>query len=117
MAEITTREMLNSVIANEITDEVIEKAKKCLESLDKRNAKRKSTPSKTTLENLEVKKSIMAFLEGKDFVLGTEIADELGYTKNKISSLCSRMVKEDKTLIESEVTVKGKGKRKAYKLA
>lgn len=114
---MTEREMLNAVVNGTITEEVIAKANERIKALDDRNAKRKSTPSKTTLENIEVKKSILAFLEGKDFVLGTEIADELGHTKNKISSLCSRMVKEDKTLIESEVSVKGKGKRKAYKLA
>ena len=112
---MTNREMLTKVIANEITDEVIEKAKECIKALDDRNAKRKSTPSKTTLENMEVKKSIADFLVGKDFTLGTDIATELGLSKNKVVSLCARMV-TDGTLVSTEVSVPKVGKRKAYKL-
>lgn len=115
MTDMTTREMLNSVIANEITDEVIEKAKMCLEALDKRNAQRKSKPSKTTEENKVVRVNIANFLTDKDFTLSSEIAEGLELSVNKVSSLCTRMVSEG-ILQSTEVKVKG-GKRKAYKLA
>lgn len=114
---MTEREMLNAVINGTITEEVVEKAKERIVALDKRNEKRKSTPSKATLENAEVKKSIIEFLTGKDFTLGLTIAEEMSLSSNKVSSLCSKMAKEDGTLIETEVSVKGKGKRKAYKVA
>lgn len=114
--EMTTREMLNAVIERNVTDAVVEKAQKCLEALDKRNEKRKSTPSKTTEANKVVREQIISYLADKDFVLGTEISTALGFEKpNKVSSLCVRMVNEG-LLTSTEIKVKG-GKRKGYKLA
>lgn len=113
---MTEREMLNAVINGEITDEVIEKAKERVTALDERNAKRKSTPSKSVLENAKVKEKIVEFLNGKDFTLGTDIAIGIEESKNKISSLCSAMAK-DGVLLTTEVSVPKVGKRKAYKVA
>lgn len=114
---MTEREMLNAVVKGTITDEVIEKAKERLVALDTRNEKRKSAPSKSVEENKKVKADIVEFLKGKsDFVLGTQIAEEMGINKNKVSSLCPAMVK-DGVLVVTDVSVPKVGKRKAYKLA
>lgn len=113
---MTEREMLNAVINGAITDEVIAKAKERVEALDSRNAKRKSTPSKSVLENAKVKERIVEFLNGKDFTLGTDIAVGIEESKNKVASLCSAMAK-DGVLIATEVSVPKVGKRKAYKVA
>lgn len=113
---MTEREMLNAVVNGSITDEVVEKAKERLHSLDERNAKRKSTPSKSVLANAKVKETIVEFLKGKDFTLGTDIAVGVDESKNKVSSLLSAMAK-DNVVIATEVSVPKVGKRKAYKLA
>lgn len=113
---MTEREMLNAVVNGTLTDEVIEKAKERLEALDKRNEKRKSTPSKSVLENAKVKDDIVEFLKDKDFTLGTDIAEGMGVSKNKIASLCSTMAK-DGVLVAIEKSVPKVGKRKAYKVA
>ena len=114
--KMTEREMLNAVINGEITDEVKERAKERLSALDKRNEKRKSKPSKSVEENKVVKNAIVDFLTDKDFTLGLDIASGLEISPNKVSSLCVRMVGEG-TLVSTDVKVKGKGVRKAYKVA
>ena len=113
---MTEREMLNAVVNGTLTDEVVEKAKERLHALDERNAKRKSTPSKSVLENAKVKEDILEYLKGRDFTLGTDIAEGMGVSKNKISSLCSAMAKEG-SLVGTEISVPKVGKRKAYKIA
>ena len=113
---MTERDMLNAVVNGAITDEVIAKAKERLTALDTRNEKRKSTPSKSVLENAKVKETIVEFLKGKDFTLGTDVAVGIGESKNKVSSLLSAMAK-DNVVIATEVSVPKVGKRKAYKLA
>mgnify|MGYP003295247551 CR=1 FL=1 len=51
-SKMTMRELLNAVIANEITDAVIEKATAELAKLDARNEKRTSKPSKVAEANV-----------------------------------------------------------------
>lgn len=112
---MTKREFLNAVIANQIDEAIIEKAKEELAVLDARNEKRKGTQSKAVLANVEVKRDIVNFLEGKDFTLAVDIAEGLGLGKEKVSSLCVGLVKEG-ILEVTDVKIPKVGKRKGYKL-
>ena len=113
---MTERKMLEKVKNREIDDDVVAKATERLKALDDRNAKRKSTPSKSVEENKKVKADIVEYLKDKDFTLGIDIASGMEISKGKVSSLCSAMAK-DGVLLETEVSVPKVGKRKAYKIA
>lgn len=110
--EMTNREFFTKVANNEIDDTVIAKANELIESLDEKNRKRKAKPSKEVEENKKVRASILEYLTGKDFTLGITIAEELGISKNKVSSLLARMEELEST----EVSVPKVGKRKAYRV-
>ena len=56
---MTTLEMLEKVIANEINDEVVAKATEMKEKHLARNEKRRATPSKSAKENAPIHKAIL----------------------------------------------------------
>ena len=84
---MTMRELLNAVIANEITDAVIEKATAELEKLDARNEKRTSKPSKTAEANVPLIAKLEEYLKGKEPMIASDIAAALEMTPNKVASL------------------------------
>ena len=86
-SKMTMRELLNAVIANEITDAVIEKATAELEKLDARNEKRTSKPSKTAEANVPLIAKLEEYLEGKEPMIASDIATALEMTPNKVASL------------------------------
>ena len=86
-SKMTMRDFLNAVIANEITDAVIEKATAELEKLDARNEKRTSKPSKTAEANVPLIAKLEEYLEGKDPMIASDIATALEMTPNKVASL------------------------------
>lgn len=106
---MTNREFYNAVIANEITEEVIAHAEKSIASLDARNAKRASTPSKTQKENAPLIEKIATLLTSEP-KLASEIASEMGLSTQKASALVKRV----EGVSVCDVKVKGKGTQKGY---
>ena len=114
---MTNREFFESVVANNITEEVIAHAQESIVKMDERNAKRAAKPSKTAVANAPIKEQIHEYLYGEDGAVHTasEIAEVVGISTQKSSALCRQLV-ADGILSAEEVKVKGKGKVKCYKL-
>jgi Fic family protein len=113
---MTTREFLNSVISANISDDVTAQAQAMIANLDKRNAKRASTPSKTAVANEPIKASIVDLFAKGESKTASEVAVALTITTQKASALLRQLV-ENGTLTSTEVKVPKKGKCKAYTLA
>lgn len=114
---MTGREFFKVVIEANVSDEVTAFAQKGIETLDKRNAKRASKPSKTAEANAPIKANILAVLSDTDKVLtAAQVATAIGVSTQKASALLRQMVDEGRA-VSTEVKVKGKGKCKAYALA
>lgn len=113
---MTTREFLNSVISANISDDVTAQAQAMIANLDKRNAKRASTPSKTAIANEPIKASIVDLFANGGSKTASEVAVALTITTQKASALLRQLV-ENGTLTSTEVKVPKKGKCKAYALA
>jgi polyhydroxyalkanoate synthesis regulator phasin len=117
---MTRRERLEMVIANTITDELIEECKAELVKMDEANAKRKEKVDPRKAENAEIMEKIVSVLaESTEPMQIDPIVEALGIadlTRQRVSSLCTILVKDGRITSE-DVKVKGKGKRKAYSLA
>lgn len=112
---MTNREFYTAIVNGTLTEDVIAKAHEEIEKLDARNAKRSAKPSKKSLENAPIKKSIAEFLTDGSH-LASEIAKGLDLSVSKVSALCRQMV-DDGVLTVEDVKVKGKGTQKSYSLA
>ena len=113
---MTNREFLNAVIAMEnFNDEMKAFAENEILKLDNRNAKRTEKPSKTAIANEPIKVEILNLLTEKDEVMTASAIAEImtDYKVQKISALCSQLVKEEK-LVVKDVKVRGKGTQKGY---
>ena len=76
--------------------------------VNKRNARKSSTPTKTQKENEVVKANILSTLEGaEDGMTATEVGKVLGLTPQKVSALM-------KQLIEAGKVEKTKDKKVTY---
>ena len=114
--EITLRQLFTAVVEDNITPAMQEKAKAEIAKLDVTNAKRAEKAAEKAKENLPVKQAIFDFLAANGTKLTTEIAkgvEVLEGSASKASAMCRQMVDEGR-LTASEVSVKGKGKQKAY---
>lgn len=112
---MTRRERLEMVIAQNITDELIEECKVELEKLNASNASRK--PTERQIVNGQIAETILGFLTNEPMFVDTIVANLGGdYTRQRVSGILTNLVKEGKVISE-DVKVKGKGKRKAYTLA
>lgn len=123
--ELTMREMLNATIAllegntpqhNITPADVIAKAKAEIAKLDATNAKRAEKAAEKARENEPIKVEIYNYLVANGTKTTVEIAgavELLGGSAPKASAMCRQMV-DDGRLTASEVSVKGKGKQKAY---
>lgn len=111
---MTTRELLNSVINANLSDEATEKAQALLAQLDKRNEKRASTPSKTAIANEPIKAQILDLLNTTPKT-AAEIGQTLEITPQKASALLRQLV-ESGVVNSTEVKVPKKGKVKGYTL-
>jgi hypothetical protein len=118
MAEkITQREFYTGIVEGAtITAEQEAFAKGEIAKLDKRNEKRKTTPSKTAIENEPIKKAIVEFLEGKGPTPANAIGEGVGITTQKASALARQLV-EAGELTVADVKIPKKGTVKAYALA
>lgn len=122
---MTKREFLNEVIAAEgISEAIAEFAKKEIEALDARNAKRAKTPSKTQVANAPLKEEIVNKLKATgEYRTASEVSSWFGLDDEnkpkmsiqKVSALLRQLVADG--IVEStEVKVPKKGKQKAYKV-
>ena len=116
---MTSREFFNAVIEGNITDEIKDFAKSQIEKLDNKNAKRKTTDSKTQKENKAIKTSLLATMEKDKVYTASEVAgmEIEGITSTQKASALLRQLVEEGKLVSEEVKIKGKGKVKGYKLA
>lgn len=113
---MTNREFLNAVIASAISDEMTEKAKALIASMDRKNEARKDKPSKTAIANEPVKKAIVEYLTANGTKVASEVGEGVAITTQKASALCRQLV-EDGVLKVTEVKVPKKGTLKAYTIA
>jgi hypothetical protein len=93
-----------------------EKAKAEIAKLDATNAKRAEKAAEKAKENLPIKQAIFDFLVANGTKTTAEIAkgvEVLEGSAPKASAMCRQMV-ESGQLTASEVSIKGKGKQKAY---
>lgn len=98
---MTKREFLTKTMELEgCTDEMREVATKMIEALDKKSSK----PTKAQIENEAIKVKIAEAM-GAEPKTARQIADETGYTVNKVAALLKQ--------IEGVVKVEGKGKNPA----
>ena len=111
---MTKREMFVAIVNSQITDEVIEKAKEEIILLDKANERKKSKTSSSKAEiNEPIKARIVEFLKGREWTLGSVIAEGCEISTNKAVAL----VKQIEDIEVTDVKVPKVGTRKAYRLA
>ena len=111
--EITLRQLFTAVVEDNITPAMREKAKTEIAKLDATNAKRAEKAKEKAKENEPIKTAIFDFLVANGTKTTAEIALAVGVTTSKASPMCRQMVDEGR-LTASDVSVKGKGKQKAY---
>lgn len=115
-SEITMRQYHEAVISGNITDGIIAKARAEIAKLDATNVKRAEKAAEKAKENLPIKQAIFDFLVANGTKTTVEIAkgvEVLEGSTPKASAMCRQMVDEGR-LTASDVSVKGKGKQKAY---
>lgn len=108
---MTNREFFENVIATSENQEMVEKAKALIESLDRRNAKRAEKPSKTAIANEPIKAEIAKVLTTEPMTAST-IAKLVEISTQKASALLRQM-----DVKVTDVKVKGKGTQKGYFIA
>ena len=115
-SDITLRQYHEAVISGNITEAVLAKARAEIAKLDATNAKRAEKAAEKAKENLPIKQAIFEFLVANGTKTTAEIAkgvEVLEGSAPKASAMCRQMV-ECGQLTASDVSVKGKGKQKAY---
>lgn len=113
---VTLRDLLNAVISGNITEDIRAKAQAEIAKLDATNAKRAEKAKEKAKENLPIKQAIYDYLVANGTKTTAEIAkgvEVLEGSSPKASAMCRQMV-DDGRLTASDVSVKGKGKQKAY---
>jgi hypothetical protein len=110
---MTQREFFTKVIEANINEELTAKAQELVAGLDKRNAQKSATMTKTQKENEVLKAEMVERLEKGKGYLAVEIASVMGFSTSKASALASQLVKSGKATV-ADVKVKGKGIQKSY---
>lgn len=121
---MTSREFFEGIVnagkveGTPVTAEFVAYAEAKIAELDKRNEKRKTTPSKTAIANEPIKAQITEYLKARPGVAvpAVTLATEVGITTQKASALARQLV-EAGTLVAAEEKIKGKGKVKVYAFA
>lgn len=109
---MTRREMFEAIVNGNVTEEVIAMAQNEITKMDERNAKRKNSPSKKSVENEPIKAKISEVLTNTP-QSASEIAEKVEISTQKASAL----LRQIEGLSVTEIKVKGKGKVKGYALA
>lgn len=120
--EITMRQAFEATIAmlngeptkyNITKEDVVAKFNGEIAKLDATNAKRAEKAKEKAKEYEPIKTAIFDFLKANGTKTTAEIAVGVGESSPKTSAMCRQMVEENR-LVASDVSVKGKGKQKAY---
>ena len=90
----TRREVITKAmtLVGVFSTEEMEVFNKMLKALDNKSSK----PTKASLENIKVRNEILAFIADGRARTAKEIADELGYSTNKVAGLLRPMVTDGK---------------------
>lgn len=117
---MTKREFLNNIInSNSMNSEMVEFATKELAQIDATLEKRKNTMTPKQIENLALAENVAAVLTSTEAKTATEVY-ALGIdgvtSIPKASALLRLLVKMGRATVEN-ITVKGRGVQKGYKLA
>ena len=113
---MTNREFYIAIANGTMNDEIKAFAEEAIRKMVERNVKRSAKPSKTSIENAPIKESIMEFISNRnEFCIAGAIAEALEISTSKASALCRQLVADGK-LVEKEVKIPKRGKRKAYGL-
>lgn len=107
MTKLTYVSAIESAINGNLTDEVVEKLTALKASLEKRNSRKSTKPTKAQRENENVKSDILAVLADGEGHQCKAIASELGFSGQKISALL-------KQLVDAELVEKYTDKRVTY---
>lgn len=110
---MTQREFFTKVIEANISEEMTKKAQELVAGLDKRNAQKSATMTKTQKENEVLKAEMLEKLEKGRGYLAAEIGVVMGFSTSKASALAKQLVDEGKATV-TDVKVKGKGMQKSY---
>ena len=117
---MTNREFLTAIAnSTSLSSDLTEFATEQIAKMDARNEARKasSKPSKTAIANEPIKASIMEFLSKQsEPMIAADIAENIGITTAKASSLLTQLVKSGK-VVKSEVKIPKKGKVKGYSIS
>lgn len=107
---MTRRQRLEAVINGEITPELIENCKEELAKLDTEKA-----PTQNQVENEKIGELILEILgDGSHLQIEAIMAElQVGLSRQKVSAICTNLIREGR-LKSEDVSVSGKGKRKAY---
>lgn len=111
---MTNREFLNLIVSANLSEDATAHAQSLLAQMDKRNAKRAATPSKTAVANEPIKAAIAEYLAN-----GSKTASEVGtaleISTQKASALLRQMT-ETGIVSVADVKVPKKGTQKSYTL-
>lgn len=110
---MTQREFFTKVIEANINEELTAKAQELIAGLDKRNAQKSATMTKTQKENEVLKAEMLEKLERGKGYLAAEIGVVMGFSTSKATALAGQLVKSGKATA-ADVKVKGKGMQKSY---
>lgn len=105
--EKTTKRQDYTAIINVLTEvnadpALIERMKKEIASLDKKNAKRKEELTDTQKENLEFKDKVVEYLtEETDSKSNSQIAKYLGISTQRLTNILITLVNEEKLKVET----------------
>lgn len=112
---MTQREFITRAIKANIDEEMNAKGAELLAGLDKRNAQKSATMTKTQKENEVLKANMLEKLEKGKGYLAAEIGSAMGFSTSKASALAKQLVDEGKATVV-DVKVKNKGTQKQYTL-
>lgn len=113
---MTNREFFAAVANANISDELTVKAQELIASLDARNAKRKTAPSKEKVASAERRNAVLAFLKANEGSFTREqIATELEIDAPKVTGACNILIK-DGLVTKSNVKI-DKATKVAYSIA
>ena len=113
---MTRREFMEMVIAETTNEEIKVFAESEIEKMDKANARRSEKRAERKAENEPIKEKIFEVLNSEDVTLASEVAEKVEISTQKASALLRQMV-EDGKITSEDVKVKGKGKKKGYKIS
>lgn len=110
---MTYREFYTAIVSANISDEITEFAESAIAKLDKKNASRSNTLTKTQVENEKIKDEILSQMEeGKTYTC-KEISEKHEISTQKTSALMRQLAQSGKVKV-SEVKIKGSGIVKGY---